>query len=134
VPALGRVLSDADATVRLEAVRALHRFKSAAADIAPMLVRALEDDSIDVVAHATMFLALDLRREPDRLVPALVRGLKSERPLARVQARWILGTLGPSEEKAVPALERLCEDVDESVRDAAAEALAKIREEKQEDG
>lgn len=62
-------------------------------------------------------------------VPALIETLRDENESAVVRqwAAWSLGQIGPDARGAVPALVEALGDASPNVREAAAEALEKIR-------
>jgi HEAT repeat protein len=86
---------------------------------------------VDVLQDKNQFLRFEasnrLTRIGEPAVPALLGALKSTSKDQRLMAAYTLGQLGA--QKAVPALTRLSQDASEdgSVRQAAAEALKKIR-------
>ena len=57
--------------------------------------------------------------------------LKNQGESAQDQAIWTLGEIGPDAHAAIPALTELLRDGDVNVRRTAAEALKKIKQEKQ---
>jgi HEAT repeat protein len=75
-------------------------------------------------------------REAKTAVPALTDLLREKGTAARGWspvrgvAAEVLGHVGPEAEPAIPALTELLRDEDEEVREAAAEALGKIKREK----
>lgn len=78
---------------------------------------------------ATLFLSEWARRDralAGRSVPALVEGLASKEARIRGDAAFALGEVG--DPSASPALERALQDGDEEVREAACEALQKIKD------
>jgi HEAT repeats len=60
-------------------------------------------------------------------VPLLERSLADKNAEVRCAAAWALGNIGPDARHAVPGLRGLLEDEDWYVREAAAEALKKIK-------
>jgi hypothetical protein len=67
-----------------------------------------------------------LRGLAERCLEPLTRGLRQSDAVARSRAAEALGKLGPAAMAAVPALEELALDQDETVRESAAAAIRKI--------
>jgi HEAT repeat protein len=63
----------------------------------------------------------------ETVLPAFVELLSSEDETLRGRAAWFLAEMGPGAAEAIPSLERLLKDGSRDVREAAAEALKKIR-------
>ena len=106
----------------LEAVEAAAEIGPAAGEAVPMIADLLWTESSLAAARA-------LARIGGASVPRLVQALAEEDWYPRANAAWALGEIGPEAREAIPALEALArdEDQDEEVRQAAAEALEKIR-------
>ena len=88
-----------------------------------------------MVATVSVWAALKI--DPDNsamfetAVPLLRRAVSSDRELVRLEAAVALGDIGPAARSAIPILELAAEeDSSRSVRQAAAEALRKIRSNK----
>ncbi len=64
-------------------------------------------------------------------VPALVQALEAGQDRSRARAALALGRMGPAAREAIPALERA--QAVPSLKDAASEAIAKIRGEPKQD-
>jgi len=60
------------------------------------------------------------------LLPVLLKTLESDDIGIRCQTAWLLGQLGEITNDAVPALKRMLEDEDSSVRRVAAEAIESV--------
>jgi anti-sigma factor RsiW len=73
--------------------------------------------------------AVDLQRdaEPGSTVSELLQGLGHAHPDVRAASAEGLGLLGPAAASAIPALEALLQDPEPRVREAAAEALQRVR-------
>jgi len=65
--------------------------------------------------------------EDSRSIPWLMGSVESGRPEERVLSARELGKIGPVARRAVPVLEKALKDEEETVRQAAAEALKKIK-------
>jgi vesicle coat complex subunit len=105
VRALADVLQDDDAQVRCGAAVALAKIGPGTPEVVPQLVKALDD-------HTKLY-----HGGTDSEDSGWIRGA----------AATALGRLGPKAKAAVPDLERLLEDKVPTVRQAAAEALKKIK-------
>jgi HEAT repeat protein len=129
-PALAGALSDPNWEVRREAARALGSIGSLAAPAVPALIGALSDERYGVRWEVARALG---RIGPAAVlaVPALAEALSKGEPGDRRAAADALGLIGPQAEAAIPALEARAEDDDEDyyVRQAAREALERIRAE-----
>jgi HEAT repeat protein len=92
IPALVEFLAGTDATVRLNAMTGLERFRGGAKPA----------------------------------VPALIDILKKGQPHERWQAARTLGRIGPEARDALDALREAARDSDQTVKEAAANALKQI--------
>lgn len=116
---LARTWADAPSARRIELVAEAAASRSAEGDA--LLLRALDDASVDVV-----LAALDHARRA-RTTPAATRVLTllaDERAPVRAAAAAAAGAIG--DPRAVPALARAAGDSDVSVRERAIEALAQV--------
>ena len=128
-PAIVKALDDPDMRVRATAAYALGRAGSAAESAVPPLRHALEsnDPTVRVVsAWALAHIAPDDPQVDAAVIPVLMHGTKSDNAMMRRGSADVLGKLGKAAESAVPALDALKKDADESVRAAALEALEQI--------
>ena len=122
--------SDPDAATRHAAAYALGTLGPAAKDAVPALRKSLEADDRFLVMVSAWALA---KIEPksveiaELVLPILIESLKSEQEPVQLEAADALGSLGALAAEAVPALTASLDDDDESVRKAAAAALAKIQ-------
>jgi HEAT repeat protein len=93
------------------------------ADVAAVadLLAALGDESVQVRDHVGYALA----RIGRPAVRGLIGALDSSSHLARREAALALKSIGDHE--AIPALERCCDDEDHGVAQAAADAIATLR-------
>jgi HEAT repeat protein len=123
IGALMTALRDEDGEVRRIALQALVQVgDSRCAEAVKGLLATDEDCEVRRVAAE----ALGRFGDPGG-VDALESALGDKYSLVRVNAACALGKFGPRAARAVPALEGLSEDKDEKVRQAALDALRKIR-------
>lgn len=115
---LGEAVKDRVVDVRIKAVLALGCFKSP--QYIKPLTKALEAEDV-----SSMMAIAILSKMGAPAVEPLVGALANRRLCVLVIEA--LGCIGPDAKPAVPALENLLTDKDESVRTAAAEALKKLR-------
>jgi HEAT repeat protein len=120
VPALIAMLQTED---RLQAVKALIRFKTAARDAAPALIATLKDSSPEVRWNACEALG-DMQAKA--AIPALEELLADPEAKVREHAAEALSEIGSDARAAVPTLRRLLADPDAGVRDEAIKALKRI--------
>ena len=123
-----RLLGSEDPLDRRLGVYALGELGALASDAAGQLAAALGDPVNFVRVWAAAALA---RVSPERdAIDALVRATEDEVSFVRSLAAWHLGRLGstfPGIGASFPALERLLEDEDASVRHEAVLALERLR-------
>lgn len=102
-------------------------------DAEPDLLEYLRDDDDESVrAGAAMCLCDSSNPKDAKIIAALIRALEDSSVEVRLCAAVALGHIGPTAPDAVPSLKKLLHDNDENVRQAAAEALNKIRGAKKE--
>ena len=119
-------LEDPEPDVREAAVHALGVMGPAHADHAvPALRRVLQDETEAAVRISAIF---SLRSMGSASVTALAEALGDSDPRVRWWAAMTLRYLGPPAKEAVAGLTRALQDKDASVRDAAQQALNKIRD------
>ena len=124
--ALIEALQDPDGNVREAAVHALGVMGPAHADHAvPALRKVLQADPEASVRISAVFSLRSMRASG---VAALAEALSDGEFRVRWWAAVSLRDLGPQASEAVPALTRALQDKDASVRDAAQQALNKIRD------
>ncbi len=154
VPTLEKLAEAADATLRLQAIRALSNIGPEAKDALPTVTKALRDRDARVRARAAFALgeiAVDPQvappliaalRDSDRsvcvqaanslirigpaAVPFLAEGLSDQHSRARYWSAYALGMIGPEAKEAVPALTRALKDQERSVHMMAAATLGEI--------
>lgn len=157
IPALIESLDDPDADVRRLSAAALGRQGATASEaIDPLIERLpLEDNQSAQLAIAYAIVQIDpsrteplnvllnsvRRREVGSIVklqqmgpaakdavPVLIDVLRSSRSLIRLQAVKALEAIGNDAQSALPALRRMTNDRDESLRDAATSAIQAIEQ------
>jgi len=125
-PLLLGALRDEAGAVRSWAAMTLGRYDGPEWEAAsPALLDVLEDEGLWVRIWAAKSLARH-RAGAIRVVPTLVRLLRSDDPNLRREAAETLGTFGPEAGFAVPVLLEARHDADELVRDAAEKALKAV--------
>ncbi|MGE5192969.1 MAG: HEAT repeat domain-containing protein [Deltaproteobacteria bacterium] len=131
-PALPQVLPQLSAPeipVRCAASYAVGKIGSAAKGAVPLLERNLQErDDVLQIASAWALVHVDSRREglADECLGPLIRLLKHPDPRARNEAVAALALMGRAARPAVPALEAIARDPDETVRKSVTEALKQI--------
>jgi HEAT repeat protein len=123
-------LSAPEIPVRCAASYAIGKIGSAAKEALPLLEKNLQerDDFLQIAsAWALANVAATKEGIADKCVGPLTRSLKLPDPQARKESVGALALLGRAARSAVPALEALARDPDESVRKSVADALAKIK-------
>jgi HEAT repeat protein len=129
LPAISKALDDPVAPVRYAAIHAVGILGPAAKSTAERLAQNLKDeDAILQFVSAWSLVRVDPRREKlaDECLAPLLRGVNHGDPHVRGEAARTLGLLGPAGKKAVPELDALTRDADETVRKSARDALQKI--------
>jgi len=133
VPALAALLADdkAEPGLRYAACYALGRIGPAAVAAEPV-IRGLAESQDELMATVAIWAALRIKPDDATLfataIPKLRRALRDDSELVRLEAAVALGDIGPAAAAAIPILELVAEDDPaKQVRQAAAEALTKIR-------
>jgi HEAT repeat protein len=97
--------------------------------VAPLKKLAASSD--DLVKLTAIWALLQIGPRSDDLVklalPLLTAGLKSTQELVRIEAAISLGEIGKGAASALPALQAAANDSSSSVREAATEAIKKIK-------
>jgi HEAT repeat protein len=127
VPALGRALLHQYVYVRANAAEALGRIGGS--EVVPLLVFAMRDPDAMVRYDAAESLG-KLGAEAAPAVPDLIKILRGNDAHifpVRLAAAAALGAIGPAAAGATEALKRASRDKDDRLREAAAEALKKVR-------
>jgi len=96
------------------------------------MLRTLVESEDDLMATVAVWAALAIKPGDSSLfeaaIPRLRRAVRADREVARLEAAVELGDIGPAAASAIPILELVSEDDPvKQVRNAAAEALGKIR-------
>jgi hypothetical protein len=120
-----------ESALKYAAAYALGRIGPASAPAVEAL-RSLSKSEDELMASVAIWALLKIEPENkaqvESAVPVLRKALRGQRDLARLEAAAALGDLGGAAVSALPILELVSEDDPvEAVRDAAAEALVKIR-------
>lgn len=133
VPALAALVADdkAEPGLRYAACYALGRIGPAAVAAEPV-IRGLAESQDELMATVAIWAALRIKPDDATLfasaIPKLRRALRDDSELVRLEAAVALGDIGPAAAAAIPILELVAEDDPaKQVRQAAAEALTKIR-------
>jgi HEAT repeat protein len=126
VPGLVDMLNDPNPTVRMVAVRALHRIGLEAAEAAPALIDAAKHDKESRVRFNAALALVEIEPGAKSAVPILIESLKDNNlPWGgKDRAIGALGNMGPDAKDAIPTLIELI--ASERSAYGAAEALKKI--------
>jgi HEAT repeat protein len=125
-PALVRAFRDTDRFVRWAAARAMGKVGPVNPSVeVPALAQLLNDQDVDVYRAAAVSLERygPLAREA---VPLLIRALKADHWVMRIQAIETLESIGTGAAPAIPGLAESLSDPDTRVRRYAAELLGKF--------
>lgn len=132
-PVLVALLEDADEIVRGVAAGELGDMYERAESAIPALLRRLEVDRSDTVARAAIRALEKIGRQPERIVPVLVRRLADylakggSHPSAFDRGELsAIRSFGPAARPAVPVLEQALEVFDSNYALAAAYVLAEV--------
>ena len=126
VTLLIKALADQNTLVRGSAAVALGNIGPDAKAAVPELIKALADE--DIVMRRVAAEALGrIGPEAKAAIPELIKVLADEDEVVRRNAAEVLGAFGPDAKAAVETLKRLAQnDPNDSVKQVAKEALAKI--------
>jgi HEAT repeat protein len=125
LPALEKSLRDDALVVRVTAAISMTRIDAqAAVATVPALADALAERALDLDGRLEILAAL--KTLGPSAVPALARALEDDIAWVRLRAATQLGEIGPAAREGAPALRHALADEDESVREAATEALKMI--------
>jgi hypothetical protein len=123
IGAFAGVLRDAQSHTRRDGDAVVNDLVAAAA---PAVIAAISES--DPAARDKVLAAVQMFAPGTKeMVGPLAQGLRHADPSVRVGAATALGALGSSARAAVPALRAVLDDPDAGVRDAAAQALARIQ-------
>tara|TARA_R110002049_G_scaffold215606_1_gene387098 strand:+ start:54931 stop:55524 length:594 start_codon:yes stop_codon:yes gene_type:complete len=124
--AMIKALDDPNRIVRIAALTPVASFGEKAIDAVPILETWIgSDDEFSHVSAAGHILMIDPSKA-DELVPVLLKALESDDIGIRCQTVWLLGQIGEIAKEAMPALKRMLDDENSSVRYVAAEALQSV--------
>ncbi|HEY2251101.1 MAG TPA: HEAT repeat domain-containing protein [Planctomycetaceae bacterium] len=129
LPNIARLLADPVMSVRYAASHAIGKMGKAAQEAAPRLEKNLKDpDEFLQFVSAWALVQVDPGRKnlAAMCVGPLVRSLSHQDPHVRSEAVAALSLLGGQARSAVPALEAIANDPNETVRQSVADALKKI--------
>jgi HEAT repeat protein len=128
VPALARILKDAEPSLQAAAAEALGAVGPATeAAVSDLLEAALQDGNEGLCRSAVRALG-QIGRRPESVVPTLLDLLARGEPDLQLIAVEALGAFGPAAAAAVPALAAVLEDADDNLAGEAAWALARLGE------
>ena len=126
VPALIEALKHKVSDVKSNAAKALGLIGPAAKDAIPNLIVNLHDKN-DEVREFSVIAIGEIGPSAKDAVPALIEAfLNDEDSWIRSEAKEALGYIGPAAKEAIPALNKLLDDENPDVREAAKEAIKKI--------
>jgi HEAT repeat protein len=118
------MLRDDDLNTRVEARLALTRRGKAAV---PVLIAALSDERRDVRFEAAVALVNMQDPAPVQALPELIRCLRDEYWLVRLNALAAIASIGPPARDAVPEVRRMLNDEKPTLSRMAAAALNQIQ-------
>ncbi len=127
-------LRDSDEVVRGEAALAIGNLGVDAAEAVPALIELLSDEEEFTHKGKAMEVRLAAQTALEQIgpesVPGLLEAMRADRAEQRVIALTALGSIGTLPEEAVKDIEDAQLDPDESVQNAAKNALKRIKAEK----
>jgi hypothetical protein len=128
VPGLVDMLNDPNPSVRVVAVRALHRIGPEAAEAAPALIDAAKKEKESRVRFKAAMALVEIEPGSKSAVPILIESLKDNNlPWgAKDLAIGALGKIGPDAKDAIPMLIELIREKNRIEASSALEALKKI--------
>lgn len=127
VPALIKSLQDSDAEIRLQSAITLGQIGPDASAALPELIKATKEKNNDVRCEAIHSLGR-LGKAGHAAIPDLIRIVRDDEVAeVRLAAIQELGEFGPDAKEAIDALTVASKDGRLAIREAAADALKKIR-------
>lgn len=123
LPRLIETAGDRDVAVRLDSLEALGQLEAAPRAVLPVALAALKDEDARVRVRG-LELLWQVERHHKQLGPSLAALLGS--PDTRSPALQLVRRMGADAEQAVPALVRLLDDKDPTVRREAGKALGHV--------
>lgn len=127
IPALSKILRAPNPAARTLAADALREIGPAAASAEGALAGLLSDEDWGVRVAAAWTLAQFCPRLANKVVQAMLPGLRHPSWVIRGRSAIILGLLGPSAHAAIPVLQAMRNDQDTAVAGQARDALAKLQ-------
>jgi len=133
LPALIETLAEESPRACYRAAKALKSIgKPSVLPVVEFLEKVENDERADPGLRALnemgMELVADVLKRGETVDPGLVELLKSRARTVRIWAAQTLGRMGSCAKSAIPALKETLKDGDPKVRDAASEALQRIRD------
>ena len=126
LPAMISALEDLHRIVRICALEPVVAFGEKAMDAVPILEKWIgSNDKFSHVSAIGHILMIDPTKA-DELIPVLVESLGNDDCVIQCQTAWLLGQLGELAVEAVPALKRMLDDEDSTVRRVVGEAMQEI--------
>ncbi len=129
VPYLAQALKDDDVSVRLSAATALLnialRIRTEAKEAVPDLIHIIKQNDSNIREVALLTLSM-IGSEAKEAVPDLIHILEDKNDRMRALSATVLGNIGDA--RAVNPLSRALKDNDKEIRQAASEALNKLKE------
>ncbi len=122
---LKKAISHKDPVVRMKAISALGKMGAKAADAAPKIAAALEDESLDVKKEA-LFALIELGADAAKAVPLLSRLISAADERVALAAINVLKRMGHAAAAAIPGLAKAAFGDDPKKAQAAKGALAEI--------
>ena len=123
IPPLIKALDDQDKEVRRYAAYALSLLSPTSAPAVPKLIERLEDPHMAYMA-ARALGAIGAPARPS--IPQLIKALRRDNSLARMEFVIALGKFGPEAKQAIPDLLVLANDTDPHVKKVAGDTLPQI--------
>ena len=126
IPMLVEALGERDANARRGAILALGRIGPEAKEAAPLIIRALEEESEWLVRSSAAYALGSMQPDASEAVPALIQALGDESEYVRAAAADALGDFASQAGDAIPALIELLADEYAGARSSAVRALRDI--------
>jgi HEAT repeats len=127
VPEMLKTLKAYDGRESHYIVKAIRQIGPAAIEAAPKLLEIACTRAPDPAATQATWALMEWGPACKPILPQLIETLSHEAPGIRSRAAYILAHMGPTAKEAIPALENLLKDEYAPNRQAAAEALKKIK-------
>jgi HEAT repeat protein len=124
-----KALQDSEEVVQSSAVYALGSIEPDGAACVDQITKLMESGNprfATVCAWALVRIDPENSGNIQRAIPLLIDATNHEQAFVRVEAATTLGMIGPAAKEAIEPLEKLADDPDPDVREAAAEAIKMI--------